>query len=430
MADKKKGIILFKHTEQIAGLGDPPNRNLKFQRRIDPAGDDTLELLSMSDLEPDLADCHVDIGKTMGVRKIIIDVIETIDHGANAVGFKNDGNPNESSPDTGFDAWVVASGQINNIVGPDYDDVSALDQSLQGTHVAETNVRHDEFTHDQFLLLNLNFKSPSAGTSVDQTNWTFGTQASREANGIYSDADIGKVAFQTDEESWWVLASRKVVPNTNPVQSTPGWKSQDLRSQIVSGIVTSRPVLFFKPAPPDLGVSYPYYAYIESHKLKFQTGGHPPRDARDQRALYGQFGDGGFYGFLCIANQFGADGIDDPAFLGEGNAFWWATEDFGSNLGVFADQASMLAGSYDADDVGKQAIFLEGLFPIVATLTALPNTFNIGAQPTRHLGDPVDHPFSWAGGGPSSLAPGSGVFRVRPVTLQTRVIMVGYEYED
>lgn len=333
--DPKTGILYFVRTEQLAGQEPPPTaggqpkagtKDLQFfgpsSRDID--GNPTNFIIQkVSDIAAELGDYHLDAGKTMGIRRIIIESFSeqitsqgVTDLGGVGPQFPSDTTglllrtifpPNlhfvyASVPDAnngGGDAWQPIDDQWNAL--------------LDGAGSAQTqNIDRQKITltHKEFLLVNLTFKSPVAATkNPDQIKWTFGDQSSREANSSYVDKDIGKVALQTDDQSWWVLVSFTTVPSST--LKKPTWASQDQRSQIVESICNDQVVLFFLPN----GITDNFYAYINPIGKRFQTPGNPARDPKDQRALYDTFGDGSLVGSCILkGKRWNFDGVPEPSF--------------------------------------------------------------------------------------------------------------------
>lgn len=335
MSDPKTGILFFVPTAKIAG-SDPPgaegSKDLKFfgptSRNVDGNPSD-FAIRNMSDLAAELSDQHLDVGKTMGIRQIIFESFATqivsqkvTDLGGtypilpppltsmflpgtpwllgtvldSPGGGLINGVPVLSQPNGGV-AWQAANAILE-----------AARASAGAAQEQKIERRKRTFTPNQFLLLNLNFKSPIAQTSTAQIKWTFANKPAREANGSFIVKDIGKVALQDDEKSWWVLSALAPVGGGSTLKK-PTWKSQDLRSQIVAGCFNNRIVLFFLPD----GASDPYYAFINSSK-RFATVGNPPRDQKDERHLYDIRGDGDFYGWIEKAKRWGGPLIPDTAF--------------------------------------------------------------------------------------------------------------------
>ena len=64
-----------------------------------------------------------------------------------------------------------------------------------------------------------NFQLTFATNGQYTLNWTFASMSARTATGSYAAADIGKIATQSDDGSYWLLSS---VTGTSP-NATPGW---------------------------------------------------------------------------------------------------------------------------------------------------------------------------------------------------------------
>lgn len=215
------GVLEFVYTGRIAGGPGETDVDLSFYGPTSFGGSSSNQLIST--LAAELGDQHLDLGKTFGIRRIRLTY------------------------------WSIFLGGL---------------------------VSQDVFTRDQFLLLNLNFKSPVAQTPAAAVKWTFSSKSQRAAAGVFSDADLYKVALQVDEQSWWVLVGHTAVPEDTNVR-TPIWESQDLRSQTVCGVIAWRPILFFLPT----GSHSPYRAYLDVYSV-FPFPSTTQRNAKDQRILF------------------------------------------------------------------------------------------------------------------------------------------------
>lgn len=402
---QKGGIFYFVPTNQLADNGGGGNRDLK----VNSSTTGGITITNLSDLTAELSDYHLDVGKTMGIRRVILGMRAAKVLG-NTVSYRNSLNQ-ETDVDHGFDGWELDSGQIN-VFAPDYNRILGIHQSLLGEATTESSSADRTYNHRQFLLVNLNFKSPVASTSTAQTKWTFATKVARESNGTYVVKDIGKVAFQTDEESWWVLT--KITKVSSGSSYTPTWESQDKESQIIIGCLRNQTLLFPILSQNSDGTDTPFYAYMNQEHT-FETSGFPLRDLKDQRALYDSFGDGALFGLGVEIAPFTGD--TDPTFIPE-NYPQWNTEPFhGFSLGIFADADAINAsGPYTVHDVGRRAYYLIDEFPFRATLinhNPVQFSFSPGAGRVV-VNTPTDVPISWDGDISQGYLPGNGTFRVRP----------------
>lgn len=414
--DPKGGVLRFIPTYRIAG--DRPEgetgieKNLKFMDIFNEVS----TILNISDLAGELCDSHMDLGETLGIRKLIFDIIEYQETGFITAAWyppwvdREGHNHASQHPIPLLGAPITLPGSAPGLF--------ALNQSLTETGGAihshtlhREYAREDAETDRKFLIVGLNFKSPVAQTPANKIKWTFPDETGREAVGVYSERDIGKVAFQTNEASWWALTgvtSVPVDPDGDPeAHFLPEWRSQDLESQIINGIFNARNVTFFKPNSD--GTDDPFYPYVQQNERVI--AGHPVASG-DQRKL-GDIGAG--FTAVAKATQFGVLGWPDPKVM-----FIFAFEnwpaivpgqDFGS-LGLFESRAAMLAAPYLPSDVGRSGVyqapdepgvnerFISASLSSISPVTLIDH-FDSGIPQIRYdppyVGDPVPNQFSSIG---------------------------------
>lgn len=391
------------------------------------AFDDPVTLQNMSTLIAELCDYHVDIGKSMGIRKIIITSVETQGQGqqVNFVDLETTGHPESIG---GFPPTGALVGD------PEYDDLQALRSSLGPPFTFFTEEKSSEYNHDQFLLVNINYKSRLVQTPTASVRWSFGSKESREAPGVYSASDLGKVAFQTDEDSWWVLDNIEPATSTN---YTPRWLSQDLQAQIVAGILNQRVILFFLPDGP----SSNFFPFLSQFRDEFLG-----REPGDQRALFDIYGDFADTGWMSPAAQFSYPSHQDPQFIADSLPPNWPQipdHDFGS-LGLFPSLTALTAAGFAVEDIGRSVSYKDeqGLPYTVALLAISPNEFTpplpwtiqVAATPFE------DHEFIYHELPPGQPPPNNyggtgnpdllGAFRVRSASYTGRILITEFQTED
>lgn len=436
----KSGVFYFIPANQIAGGAEPGSKDMKFMGHVsDQTEADPVTLQSISSLSAELCDQHLDVGRTMGIRRVILDTVETQAQGQQVsfVDLETAGHP-EGSP--GFSAWSARTTQ-----GPgnaEYDGVVSLFQSLDPPTVFVTATAHAEFSHEQFLLLNLNYKARLVQTPAAKIKWTFTSKAAREQPGIYLAEDLGKVSFQTDEASWWVLDNIEPIPSSP--NYTPAWLSQDLKAQIAGGCLNQRITLFFLPGG-DSASFYPYISQFGRFALNAIVGAGALRDKADQRALYNIVGDDAHTGWLKLAEQFNYSPHTDPKFIWDGFPQpWLLTPErrYLGSLGLYSDFDALItaASGFTPKDIDRSATYLdEQGFPYTVGLVSLSPVEFIPPLPwnTQTSGVFEDHGFVYHALPPEVLPYGNpgnpdldGAWRVRSQARTGRAIITQFKTTD
>jgi hypothetical protein len=202
-----------------------------------------VQIIHFSDIAAHLADYHLDIGRTLGIKRLKVELIytQTVTDEYRAVVYHYYDPEDPAADGSGF---VTLTGDFGEGFGPTH-------STHPGAFPDASEVVNDfslvrEFGPDEFLLLNLNFKNHRVGRATageaepTSVSYTFADAAGRVATGAYTTADLGKVAYQADNDTYWLLLG---LAGTAPLwQITEG---PEHRADIAAGVLFNRPVCFF-----------------------------------------------------------------------------------------------------------------------------------------------------------------------------------------
>ena len=234
----------------------------------------------LSDIVANVADYHIDIAKTVGIKRVKIEIV--FDHYVaatqvliftvvdgfgpfdNVVITSDFGTDNLGKTGSFFintpTAWYRPGGydsaygtqtafpiRPTNSRDPMADSgicVAGDPTPSPGTTGPTHHPVNKTFAADEFQFVNLNFRSNPRFTY----DYTYASEATRlAATGFTDPDDIGKVARQTDTKTAWELLA--VNPDTSGVWAIR--TSADDKAQIAGGCMFSRPVLIFVAGSAD-----------------------------------------------------------------------------------------------------------------------------------------------------------------------------------
>lgn len=226
-----------------------------------------MEVHTFGEIEAELDDYHIDVGRTQNIRHVTIDFTKGFTYGVSGVGATY-------LPDQWFAS--IGFGRVDYVQGVERDYHSALDSgeiTIPNPSLSPPPASSLHFTRtfnaDEFLLLNLAFKPIRDGrpdADPKPVEFVFADAISRRAASTdYNLSARGKVAYQVDDKTYWKLVGRTPSP-TEAGKFVPRWArtgGADQRAAIAAGMRYSRLILFLSTDgsafSSDGYTIYPYY---------------------------------------------------------------------------------------------------------------------------------------------------------------------------